>query len=335
MQRCLQIAAKGFGHTRSNPLVGCVVLHENIIISEGYHKGFGMAHAEVEALKNITDATILNNCTVYVNLEPCSHQGKTPPCADFLISKGVKKIVIGTMDPNPVVAGNGIKKLKAAGVEISVDVLISECMELNKRFFTFHTKKRPYIILKWAQSKDGFIAPINQTAIFRLTNSATNILVHQWRSHEMGILVGRNTVEKDNPELTVRHIEGENPVRIIIDPHNKLSEENSVFNNQAKTLVFNNAKNETKETVEWIKLTSKNIVEELLQKLYERNIISVLIEGGKNTLESFINQSLWDEARIFKTPIILNEGIMAPAIEGKCVGESFIESDQLIYLIPA
>jgi len=334
MQRCLQLAALGLGQTRSNPMVGCVVVEDDKIIAEGFHKGYGLPHAEVDALSKLNAEKNLSRCTVYVNLEPCSHHGKTPPCADFLISRGVKSVVIASLDPNPLVSGNGVRKLREAGVEVVVGLLESESLELNKRFFTFHTKKRPFIFLKWAQSNDGFISPLNHKDSYALTNSVSNTLVHKWRSEEMGILVGRKTVENDNPQLTVRHVPGENPVRIVFDTDCKLTEDRLIFDDKATTIVFNLIKDNENSTVKWIKLKGENFLLEAMQKLYALNIISVLVEGGTVTLQHFINNNRWDEARIFKTQQNLKIGIPAPLIEGTEHSVSELDTDKLIQLIP-
>ncbi len=333
MQRCLQIAANGFGFTRSNPMVGCVVVYDNKIIAEGFHRGFGLPHAEVEALSQINDKDILSKAIVYVNLEPCSHTGKTPPCAEFLIAKGIKNIVIASVDPNPLVSGNGIKKMEGAGVKVINGILDKENRELNKRFFTFHSKKRPYIILKWAKSKDELIAPLNHKGSFKLTNSVSNTLVHQWRSQEMGILVGRKTVENDDPKLTVRNVEGENPVRIIMDPSNRLTDNFAIFNDEAPTLIYNTINDSTKGTAEWVKVAKDNFLDEMMCDLHKRNILSILVEGGEATLSSFIKDNYWDEARIFKTTRTLGSGIPSPEIKGQKAGSIFIEYDELINLI--
>lgn len=334
MERCLQLAAMGIGQTRSNPMVGCVVVEDDIIIAEGFHRGYGLPHAEVEALGKLSPEKDLSNCTVYVNLEPCSHHGKTPPCADFLISRGVKSVVIASLDPNPLVSGNGVRKLREAGVKVDVGVMESESLELNRRFFTFHTKKRPYVILKWAQSNDGFISPLNHHGIFPLTNTISNILVHKWRSEEMGILVGRKTVEVDNPQLTVRHIQGQNPVRIVFDADCKLKEDRLIFDDQAPAIVFNLKMDSANNGIKWIKLKGENFISEALQKLHELNVLSVLVEGGSVTLQYFIDNNLWDEARIFKTQVNLLHGVPAPVIQGKQQSVANINTDTLIQLIP-
>jgi diaminohydroxyphosphoribosylaminopyrimidine deaminase / 5-amino-6-(5-phosphoribosylamino)uracil reductase len=333
MQRCLQLAKNAFGLTRSNPMVGCVVAHEGKIVSEGFHRGYGLPHAEVEALLNVNDPAILSSAIVYVNLEPCSHTGKTPPCTDFLIAKGIKNVVVASVDPNPLVSGSGIKQLEATGVNVVTGILDKENRELNKRFFTFYEKKRPYIILKWAQSKDEFIAPIDHKGSFKLTNSLSNILVHQWRSQEMGILVGRKTVENDDPSLTVRNIEGENPVRIVLDPSNKLKSDFAVFNAHAPTWVFNTVEENVKGSTEWIKIAKDDFLNAVFSNLHKRNILSVLVEGGESTLSSIIAQGLWDESRIFRTTKVLDKGISSPVIKGKKIGSTFIGDDELINLI--
>lgn len=328
MQRCLQLAANGMGHTRSNPMVGCVVVHGGKIIAEGYHKRYGGPHAEVEALSQITDKNILENCTVYVSLEPCSHEGKTPPCADLLLDKGIKKLVAASEDPNPLVSGKGFQKLRGAGIEIITGILDQENRELNKRFFTFQEKKRPYIVLKWAQSRDGWIAPENHKGQFKLTGHLSDILVHQWRSQEMGILVGRKTIEQDNPQLNVRHVEGLNPVRLVLDPENKTGS-GPHLHQPAQTFVYNRHLHEKFQNVIHVKIEQENFLEAVLQHLYQQNISSVLVEGGSYTLQSFIKQNLWDEARIFECDVLLKNGIPAPYITGRQITNTKTGTDEL------
>jgi diaminohydroxyphosphoribosylaminopyrimidine deaminase/5-amino-6-(5-phosphoribosylamino)uracil reductase len=331
MQRCLELAQMGLGTTRANPLVGCVVIKDNKIISEGFHHTYGGAHAEVEALIKL-DSSQVKDATVYVNLEPCSHHGKTPPCADLLISKGIKKVVIASVDPNPLVAGKGIEKLKAAGVKVEQGC-DKENRELNRRFFTFHEKQRPYIILKWAQSEDGYIAPVHE-GNYKLTGNLANILVHKWRSQEMGILVGRKTIDKDNPLLTVRHVSGKNPVRIVFDPQCKLNPEHDVFNTDAPTIVFNAVKNAAEKNVRHVKVESDFFLESVINFLCAEKMISILVEGGTETLRQFIEAGLWDEARIFTCPKKIRDGILAPVINGRTTSVDYIGTDQLTILVP-
>jgi diaminohydroxyphosphoribosylaminopyrimidine deaminase/5-amino-6-(5-phosphoribosylamino)uracil reductase len=329
MQRCLQLAANGLGHTLTNPMVGCVVVHNDKIIGEGFHRFYGGAHAEVEALKNIDDPAVLNESTVYVNLEPCSHQGKTPPCADLLIAKGVKRVVIASGDPNPLVNGRGIQKLSDAGIEVISGILDQANRELNKRFFTFHEKKRPYIVLKWAQSRDGWIAPKNHKGQFKLTGHLSDILVHRWRTEETGILVGRKTIEQDNPQLNVRHVNGKNPVRIILDPHHAIKEQKQVLDGTQDTLVYTYHHDQTQPHLSHVALPKENFLGHVLEDLYQRKIASVLVEGGAYTLAQFIDQNAWDEARIFECDVLLRQGISAPYITGRQMHHGHVGHDEL------
>lgn len=317
MQRCLTIAAKGLGQVAPNPMVGCVIVFNDEIISEGYHQEYGGLHAEPNALKKVDEA-LLKECTLYVNLEPCSHYGKTPPCADLIISKGLKKVVIGNLDTNPLVAGKGIKKLQDAGIIVEYGVLNEACRELNKRFFTFHEKKRPYLILKWAQTQDGFISqypvPANKEENW-ITGPESKRLVHQWRTEEQAILIGYNTALMDNPLLTARLATGKNPLRIVIDQHLELPKHLAIFNEDAKTIVFNSKEAVLKNNIEFVKINFDVLFPQLLNELYSKNISSVIIEGGTKTLNQLIAQNLWDEARVFVNPTkYFTQGIKAPDI---------------------
>lgn len=334
MQRCLDLAAKALGHTRGNPMVGCVVVHEGKIIAEGYHEQYGRPHAEVNALRNITDPHILKNCTVYVSLEPCSHHGKTPPCADLLIAKGIKKLVVASEDPNPLVSGKGIQKLRSTGVEVTVGVLDEDNRNLNRRFFTFHEKKRPYIVLKWAQSLTGFIAPQNHQGQFRITHQRSNELVHLWRSQEMGILVGRKTIEQDDPQLNVRLVQGQHPIRLVIDPGNKITGQKKIMNEDAETVFFTLSVNAQNGNVKHVSIKNENFLQGVMDYLYQHNIISVLVEGGFFTLQKFIDQGLWDEARIFSADVEINNGIPSPVLKGKIVEHKKIDQDTLTVIHP-
>jgi diaminohydroxyphosphoribosylaminopyrimidine deaminase/5-amino-6-(5-phosphoribosylamino)uracil reductase len=329
MKKCLELAKKGMGYVSSNPMVGCVVVFNDDIIGEGYHKNYGEAHAEANAISSVKDKSLLKDSTLYVNLEPCAHFGKTPPCSNLIIEHKIPKVVIGCIDSFSEVAGKGMSKIESAGVEVIVGILEKESRELNKRFFTFHEKKRPYIILKWAESIDGFIAPKNQTVPFWMTSNESKKLVHQWRSEEDAILVGRITAEKDNPSLTVREAEGNNPIRIVIDKDLKLSTDLNLFNTEAKTLIFNSIKSVEKDTNKFIKIDFNNLIESILQELYKQNIQSVIIEGGSKTLQSFIDTNMWDEARIFTTNKTLAKGVKSPTIEGEIISEDKIGEDEL------
>ena len=322
IKRCIELAKNGLGTTYPNPLVGSVIVYNDEIIGEGWHQKTGEPHAEVNAINSVKDKSLLAKATIYVSLEPCSHFGKTPPCCDLIIAKKIPNVVIGTIDPFTKVAGNGIKRLLEAGKKVTVGILEDECNELNKRFFTFHNKKRPYIILKWAESQDGFIAPMSKDKPepVWLTNLFSRQLVHKWRSEEQAILVGTKTVIDDNPSLTTRDWAGNNPIRIVLDQNNRISKESHIFDNQAKTILLNN------DTINF----NKNITQEIVDFLYNKGIQSVIIEGGSKTLQTFIDANLWDEARVFKSNVTLNEGIKAPKIEFKKATRNEILEDELL-----
>ncbi|SRX55605.1 Riboflavin biosynthesis protein RibD [Aequorivita sp. CIP111184] len=334
MLRCIQLAKNGLGTTYPNPLVGSVIVHNDIIIGEGWHYKAGQPHAEVNAIKSIENKQLLKEAIIYVSLEPCSHFGKTPPCADLIIEKGIKKVIIGSLDPNPKVAGRGIKKLMEAGCQVIVGVLENECDGLNKRFFTFHHKKRPYIFLKWAQTIDGFIAPKtetrNETKPVWITNEFSRQLVHKMRAEEQAILVGTNTVLQDNPSLTAREWAGENPVRIVIDRDIKIPQDLSVFDTSSKTIIINENENNTSENLDLEKIDfSKDIPQQICEILFRRNIQSVIIEGGAKTLQSFIDANLWDETLVFNGGISFGEGIKAPTFKGMLISDKNIKNDSL------
>lgn len=334
MQRCLDLAAKGIGHVAPNPMVGCVIVYEDRIIGEGYHQQYGGPHAEVNAINSVVDESLLQHCTLYVNLEPCSHYGKTPPCANLIVTKKIPRVIIGSYDPNPLVAGKGIQLLRENGVEVITEVLKDESDFLNRRFFTFHTKKRPYIILKWAQSADGFIAPDGNKPYW-LTNDVSKKLVHQWRAEEPGIMVGHNTVLTDNPQLTVRHTNGKNPTRITLDRNLRLPSTMRIFDAAAPTLVFNQKENSATGNRENIQLDfTADVIPQILTALHNRNLLSVMLEGGASLLESFIAAGCWDEARIFYTPAQLGNGLQAPALTGKLLEERHLEDDLLRIFLP-
>ena len=317
MKRCLVLAIRGLGKVAPNPMVGCAIVHDGKIIGEGYHQKYGEGHAEVNAINSVANQKILKNSTLYVNLEPCSHFGKTPPCANLILEKKIPRVVIGSFDPNPLVSGKGIEMLKRVGVEVITEVLKTEADFLNRRFITFHAKHRPYIILKWAQSADGFMA-LNEPKQFWLTNNESKKLTHKWRTEEKGILVGKNTVEIDDCELTARLWVGENPVRMVIDQKLSLPLNRKIFNGEARTLIFNEIKNEDSGTKTYVQIDfTGNVTEQILAELYKQNILSVTIEGGSTTLVQFIAANLWDEARVFTTSHILNSAKRAPQITGR------------------
>lgn len=316
MQRCIDLARKGIRSVAPNPMVGCVLVVNNKIIGEGYHQFFGGPHAEVNAVNNVLNTKALKKATLYVSLEPCSHMGKTAPCADLIIKKGIQNVVIGTRDPNPLVGGKGIEKLKNAGIEVEEGVLQDQCLELNKRFFTFHEKQRPYVILKWAQTLDGFLDRIredNKQEVNWISAPETKTLVHKWRSEEQSILVGRNTILNDNPSLTVREYGGSNPIRLVIDSQLQISGSLNVYSEDAPTIVFNRLKDATEKNIEFVKIketSTKNILDEL----YKRGIQSVFVEGGSRTLQYFIIDNVWDEARVIVGRKLFKEGYKAPVI---------------------
>jgi diaminohydroxyphosphoribosylaminopyrimidine deaminase / 5-amino-6-(5-phosphoribosylamino)uracil reductase len=334
IKRCIELAKNGLGTTYPNPLVGCVIVFENTIIGEGWHKKSGEAHAEVIAIESVQNKELLSSSTLYVSLEPCSHFGKTPPCADLILKYKIPNVVIGTIDPNSKVAGKGIQKLKDSGVNVTFGILEKEGNELNKRFFTFHRKSRPYIILKWAESADGFISPINkseQKPVW-ISNEYSRQLVHKWRSEEQAILVGTQTIIDDNPSLTVRDWVGINPIRVVIDRENTIDSSYNVFDNQAKTIVFSNKEvTSNSDTIQYIKVDfDKNSTQAIVDKLFENNIQSIIIEGGRKTIQSFIDAHLWDEARVFIGGINLNEGTKAPKINNTIYSKSYLKKDTLL-----
>lgn len=325
MQKCLDLARKGRAHVAPNPMVGCVIVHDDEIIGEGYHERYGDAHAEVNAVNSVQDKSLLSSSTLYVNLEPCAHFGKTPPCAKLIIELNIPKVVIGCVDTFSEVSGKGIEKMKAQGIEVISGILNKESRELNKRFFTFHEQKRPYIILKWASSSDGYIAPKEQNDPFWMTAAESKKLVHQWRSEEMGILVGTETAIKDNPSLTVREVEGKNPMRFVLDKSLRLPQNLALFDNAAKTFTLtDNATKESHLTVDF-----GNMAESVCKALYNIGVQSLIIEGGSKTLQSFIDTNLWDEARVFTAPIQLANGVKAPAFNYAPSKSEHIATDQL------
>ncbi len=359
MRRCLDLAVQGKGQTAPNPMVGSVLVQNNFIIGEGFHRAYGEPHAEVNAIGHVVNPELLKNASLYVNLEPCTHHGKTPPCADMILEKRIHRLVIGTSDPNPLVAGRGIKLLRENGVQVTPGILETECKDLNKRFFTWHLLKRPWVILKWAQSADRFIdlerppgAPIGPNWI---TSETARTLVHKWRTEEQAILVGKNTVLKDNPRLNVRFWTGKDPLRIVIDRCLKLGRHHHIFDNSQETLIFtekipsdsgvvDNHQRRKKTTPQVITpgrvktryaaIDFDNTAElQMLDYLYKNNIQSLIIEGGAFTLTRFIEKGLWDEARIFTGPAMFKGGVKSPEITGKSkkclkIGNSLL---QIIY----
>jgi diaminohydroxyphosphoribosylaminopyrimidine deaminase/5-amino-6-(5-phosphoribosylamino)uracil reductase len=316
MDRCIQLAKLGAGQVAPNPMVGALLVYNDGIIGEGYHKKYGEAHAEVNCINSINDENrpLIEKSTIYVCLEPCSHFGKTPPCSDLIIQQKIKKVVIGCSDIFEKVNGSGIERLRKAGVEVITGVLEKESKELNKRFFTFHEKKRPYVILKWAQSVNAKIGSERERVL--ISNKYSNRLVHKWRSEEAAILVGKNTALTDDPALTTRLWKGKNPVRIVIDPNLDLPSSLKIFNDDGRTFVFNLLKNSSSDNIEHIRLNKKKFLEEMLSSLFEKDIQSVFVEGGAKTLQTFIDHNVWDEARVITNrEMIIGKGIQAPEMK--------------------
>lgn len=336
MLRCLELAKLGNGYVAPNPMVGSVIVHNNKIIGEGYHKKFGEPHAEINAINSVKDKSLLRNSTLFVNLEPCAHYGKTPPCAVKIAELKIARVVIGTKDISAKVNGKGIEILKNSGITVIQGIMEKESREINKRFFTFHQKKRPYIILKWAQTKDGFIdkerTSEDKQEINWITNETSRSLVHKWRTEESAILIGKETAKKDNPKLTVREWTGKQPLRLVLDQNLVLHENLNIFDGTCPTIVFNGKKSEKQNNnnIEFIKINYDNdVLSEIMAVLYEREITSLIVEGGRKTLQSFIDRNLWDEARVFTGNINFYKGVPAPEflynpILTKQIEDSFI-----------
>ncbi len=337
MLRCMELGKKGLGTTAPNPMVGCVIVYQNKIIGEGYTSPYGGAHAEVNAIASVQDKKLLEQATLYVTLEPCSHFGKTPPCADLIIKSKIPEVVISLQDPHDKVAGAGIKKLRDAGCKVTVGVLETECRNHHKRFLSFQEKKRPYIILKWAETQDGFIAP-NRTLRkespepFWITNPYSKQLVHQWRSEEQSILAGTQTVLADNPRLSARTWEGENPIRVILDRNLKIPSDFHVLDRSINTILLTAVSNSSKYldgvTYELVDF-SKSIGKQICGILHKHSVSSLLVEGGTKTLQTFIDEGLWDEARVFTGTTQFNAGTKAPVISGRQIASQNIMSDTL------
>lgn len=336
MARCIQIASNGIGNVAPNPMVGCVIVHDDKIIGEGYHIEYGKAHAEVNAINSVKDLKLLKKSTLYVNLEPCAHFGKTPPCADLIVKHQIPQVVIGCKDTFSKVAGKGIEKLEKAACKVKVGVLENESRELNKRFFTFHEEKRPYVILKWAQTLDGFIDKERDEkydiGVNWITDPSTKMLVHKWRSEESAIMVGTNTALNDNPSLNVREWSGNDPLRIVIDKDLKLPANINLFDKKINTLVLTEKIKKPENNLEFFKIDfKKDIIKQLFDILYERNIQSLFVEGGKTLLESFLNSGLWDEARVFIGNKLFYKGIKGPGFPDKHISTENIGDDKLLF----
>jgi diaminohydroxyphosphoribosylaminopyrimidine deaminase/5-amino-6-(5-phosphoribosylamino)uracil reductase len=334
MHSCLELAVKGLGRVADNPMVGCVIAGENGVVGEGYHEKFGGPHAEINALNSVENKNSLKGTTLYVNLEPCSHHGKTPPCTDAIIASGIKKVVIGCLDPNAEVSGKGAEVLRKAGIEVTVGVLERECREVNKRFLTFHGKKRPFIILKWAQTSDGFIdrKRTAQESREKITQGEADMMVHLWRSQEQAIMVGTHTVVMDNPNLTTKKTGGSNPTRVILDKSLRIPTTSNIFDKAAPTIIFTEQKTGGNHGAEYITVNFDGaLLPSMLQELYNKKIQSVIIEGGEKLLKSFIDKDLWDEAKVFYSAKTLGEGVKAPQFPFPSKGEIRMGDDTLTF----
>lgn len=325
MHRCLQLAKNGLGHVAPNPLVGAVIVSENRIIGEGYHRKYGGPHAEVNALASVKKKELLSDSTLFVNLEPCSHFGKTPPCVDSIISARIPRVVVAMRDPNPKVAGRGIERLRNAGIEVEEGILNADARFLNRRFICFHTQKRPYILLKWAESADGFMDRKRDRStgvgVNWISHPETKKLVHLWRSQEQVILVGRKTIENDNPSLTTRLVDGPSPLRAVLATSGAFNPNAHIFTDGNPTLIFNANISKKEGGTEWIK-TQGDPIHFLIQNLYEQNISSIMVEGGARLNHSFLSQNLWDEVVIIQSDISLGAGLPAPKM-GRTPDRSF------------
>ncbi|MCX6272339.1 MAG: bifunctional diaminohydroxyphosphoribosylaminopyrimidine deaminase/5-amino-6-(5-phosphoribosylamino)uracil reductase RibD [Bacteroidetes bacterium] len=334
MHRCLDLALNGQGSVSPNPLVGSVIVLDDKIIGEGYHHKYGAPHAEVNAINSVENKEWLKRASLFVNLEPCSHQGKTPPCTDLIIEKGIPRVFIGNTDPFPAVNGSGIQKLRLAGVEVITGLLEKEGWILNRRFFTFHKEKRPYIILKWAQTLDGFmdIDRSDPNIPFEwISNNSLKRLVHKWRSEEDGILVGTTTAQHDDPQLTIREWYGRNPMRMVLDENLSLPESHHLFDQSTPTLVFTAKKSENKPNLEFITLNfSKSVLSQVNKILYSRGTQSLIVEGGHEMLESYLEAGCWDEARVLEGNKFFRRGLKGPDFHGEMFSSEMIGSDRLL-----
>ena len=312
MRRALDLARLGTGHARPNPLVGCVVTHDGRIIGEGWHQQYGGPHAEVNALAAVANPTLLTHSRVYVTLEPCAHHGRTPPCADLLVAKAVAEVVICNHDPNPLVAGRGLERLRAAGIQVETGILAAEGRWLNRRFFTFQEKKRPYVVLKWAETADGYLAgPYFQPV--PISGELARVAVHQWRAEEQAILIGTRTALHDNPHLNVREWPGLNPIRVVIDKNLSLPPTHHLLDGQQPTVVYTYREKATRDNVDYVMLSeAEDLFPQILTNLHQRHVQSVLVEGGPTVLNSLLKDGLWDEIRVLRSPRQLGGGVLAP-----------------------
>ncbi len=328
MNRAIELAKLGLGTTYPNPIVGCVIVHQGKIIGEGWHQRAGEGHAEVRAIADVKNKQLLPEATAYVTLEPCAHHGKTPPCADLLIKHQLKRVVVAATDSNPEVAGSGLHRMIESGIEVVTGVMEQEAREMNRRFFTFMEKKRPYVVLKWAQTQDGFVARENYDSKW-ISNIHSRTLVHKWRTEEQAIMVGRNTALYDNPVLNARLWKGQDPIRVVIDRNLVLPNTLHLFQGTQPTRCYNFTKNGVVGNTTFIALKREHFLEQLMSDLYQQKIHSVFIEGGAGLLNQIMQADLWDEARIFTATATFGSGILAPKIKGQLAEEKYILNDRL------
>ena len=331
MQRAMQLAALGNSFVAPNPMVGCVIVHNNCIIGEGYHQQFGGPHAEVNAINSVENKELLAHSELYVSLEPCSHFGKTPPCVNLIVEHKIPKVVVACLDPNPQVAGKGVEFLRNKTIEVEVGMLEKESFELNERFICFHTQKRPFITLKWAQTADGFMGRLDSSLSSKITNEYSDVMVHQLRSEHTAILVGFNTALKDNPKLNNRHWIGSSPLRVVIDLENQLPSSLELFNDSIPTLkVVYEIRTNLDAKTHLIINKKQPFLPQLLEQLYQLNVQSILVEGGAKTLNHFISKNLWDKAHVFTSKQYWQNGINAPKLtEVTLINEEFIKHDRI------
>lgn len=333
MQRCIELAASGLGSTTPNPMVGSVIVYQGKVIGEGYHQQYGQAHAEVNAINSVANKELLKESSLYVNLEPCSHFGKTPPCCELIARMQIPRVVIGTADPNPLVLGKGIDFLQKAGCQVTIDILKQQCMELNKRFFTFHKYNRPYIILKWAETADGFVDKLRKPEEKPdwITNDQSRILVHKWRTEEQAIMIGTNTASMDNPRLNVREWSGKNPIRIVLDNNLRLHRDLHIFDGTIPTIVYTSKTDyPTLENVQFVMVDFRDdLLTSIMNHLYCSKILSIIVEGGTQLINSLIRQNYWDEARVFIGSDYFFKGISAPKLNRTPVFTKSIEGVKL------
>lgn len=319
MNRCLELARLGAGDVAPNPMVGCVIVHQDRIIGEGFHQKCGQAHAEVNAIRSVKNKELLKTSILYVSLEPCAHFGRTPPCSNLIIEHQIPRVVVGSVDPFAEVAGKGIEKMQKAGIQVDVGILKDDCLWLNRRFFTFHEKKRPYLILKWAQSIDGFLDIDRLQLAYGqptwISNELSRRQVHKQRTEEAAVLIGTNTALKDNPSLTVRDWSGKQPVRLVLDRKNRLPDTIQLKDGKHPTVIFSEKKITSKTNLEFVQIDfQSNIFSPILKFLYDRELQSVIVEGGRYLLQSFIDQGLWDEAHVYYGDSFFVRGVSAPQL---------------------